>query len=325
MSSSAELTWELDGITMYATVTRPAAEGPFPGVVMVAGSGPTDRDWNSPALPGNNGSARLLAQSLADAGFASLRYDKRASGPHVAENLPSLIGRMSMATHLGELACAVQALADQSFVDPSRLVGLGNSEGTIHLLHYATSPQPVPLAGLILASPPGRPLGEVLHSQLALQLTLTPGSAELLPLVEQASARYSAGEPMNPDPRLPEMVRMVLASFETPANLPFARELWNEDTTSLVPQVQIPTLILIGAKDVQVDARADGQPLQKAAEGCANVTFAFPENANHVLKEDTRTAAEIAAAPGTGYNEPGTRLDPEALDAILNWLAAVAE
>ena len=54
-----------------------------------------------------------------------------------------------------------------------------------------------------------------------------------------------------------------------------------------------------------------------------NVTFAFPSTANHVLKEDTRTAPEVIATPGNGYNAEGTRLDPEALTTILTWLHRV--
>jgi len=57
---SAEISWPLDATTIDGTVVRPSGAGPFPAVVMVAGSGPTDRDWNSPLLPGPNGSARLL-------------------------------------------------------------------------------------------------------------------------------------------------------------------------------------------------------------------------------------------------------------------------
>ena len=51
---------------------------------MIAGSGPTDRDWNAPFIPGTNGSAGLLAEALANAGFASIRYDKRLSGPRAS-------------------------------------------------------------------------------------------------------------------------------------------------------------------------------------------------------------------------------------------------
>src|SRR6478609_1525929 len=129
MTTSLDVSWELDGITMEGTVVRPEGDGPFPAVVLVAGSGPTDRDWCSPLLPGTNGSARLLAEAFAEAGIASLRYDKRASGPHAAHNVPRMIGKLSMASHLDELVAAVAALASQSHVDASRIVGLGNSEG----------------------------------------------------------------------------------------------------------------------------------------------------------------------------------------------------
>src|SRR5579872_7033963 len=106
----SEVTWQLGETTVYGTVVRPFGPGPFPAVVMIAGSGPTDRDWNSPLLPGSNGSARLLAEALAQAGIASLRYDKRASGPRARENVMALIGKMSMQSHLDELAGAVRTM-----------------------------------------------------------------------------------------------------------------------------------------------------------------------------------------------------------------------
>ncbi len=105
---STEVSWPLESTTVYATLVRPAGAGPFAAVVMVAGSGPTDRDWNTPLLPGTNGSARLLAEALARAGIASLRYDKRPSGAHMMENMPALVGRISMQSHLDELAGAVR-------------------------------------------------------------------------------------------------------------------------------------------------------------------------------------------------------------------------
>src|SRR5690349_21737010 len=114
-AQSWEVNWQLGPTTVFGTLVRPAGPGPFPAVVMVAGSGPTDRDWNSPLLPGSNGSARLLAEALAQAGIASLRYDKRASGPHVRETMQTLIGKMSMQSHVDELAGAVRALAGHEF------------------------------------------------------------------------------------------------------------------------------------------------------------------------------------------------------------------
>src|SRR5205085_4254038 len=110
---SSEVNWVLGSTTVYGTLVRPVGPGPFPAVVMVAGSGPTDRDWNSPLLPGANGSARLLAEALARAGITSLRYDKRASGPHAHENVPALISKISMQSHVDELAGAVRTMASQ--------------------------------------------------------------------------------------------------------------------------------------------------------------------------------------------------------------------
>ena len=321
MATSFDVFWLLDGITMEATVVRPDGDGVFPAVVMVAGSGPTDRDWCSPLLPGSNGSARLFAEAFADAGVASIRYDKRASGPHVRDNLPNLIGRMSMQSHLDELVEAVRALTDLDFVDARRIVGLGNSEGTLHVLHYVTSVQSVPFVGTVLAAPPGRPIEAVLLSQLALQSEQAPNGAALMAKVKEAAARYSAGKPMDPDPELPDSVKAVLSSFEAPANLPLARELWLESATDSLPEVRIPTLVLIGGKDIQIDQHADGDPLQEVAAGMPNVTFAFPPEANHVFKADARTTAEIAASGDPRYNAPDARLDPESLGTILGWLS----
>ncbi len=263
MAKSVDVSWQLDGITMEGTVVRPDGDGPFPAVDLVAGSGPTDRDWCSPLLPGSNGSGRLFAEAFARAGIASLRYDKRVSGPLARENVPKLIGKLSMQSHLDELVAAVQALARLDFVDSSNIVGFGNSEGALHVLHYATSTQEIPFAGIVLAAPPGRPIQTVLLSQLALQSAQVPGGAELMAKVEEAAARYSAGQPMHPDPALPDSVKMVLASFETPANLPLARELWVESTCDSLEKVKIPTLMLIGGRDVQIDVHADGDPLQE--------------------------------------------------------------
>src|SRR5579885_1415112 len=118
---SSEVSWPLDSTNVYGTLVRPAAPGPFPAVVMVAGSGPTDRDWNSPLIPGSNGSARLLAEALARAGFASLRYDKRVVGPHARENLSSLMGKISMQSHLDELTGAVRTLANREEIRQDRI------------------------------------------------------------------------------------------------------------------------------------------------------------------------------------------------------------
>lgn len=320
---SSEVTWPLGPTTVHGTMLRPPGSGPFPAVVMVAGSGPTDRDWNSPLLPGPNGGARLLAEMLGRAGIASLRYDKRASGPHVRETIPLLIGKITMQSHLDELAGAVRTLAGQEDVRADRIFAIGNSEGTLHALNYQLHAPDIPFAGLILAGPPGRAVGAVTRSQLAAQAAAIPNGQALLALYDGGIDRFLAGEPIHPDPALPDGVKLLLQSLETPANLPFARELWAADATSLLSRVNVPVLVIIGKKDLQVDWRADGEPLQSAAAGREEITFLFPDNANHVLKHEARARSELVQTEVmSGYNAPDARLDPQVEAAILAWLAA---
>lgn len=318
---SRDVSWSLGTTTLHGTLLRPDGQGPFPGVVFVAGSGPTDRDWNSPFLPGSNGSGRLLAETLGRAGIGSLRYDKRASGPHVRETLPLLIGKMSMQSHLDELTGAVRTLAGEDYIRGDQIFGLGNSEGTLHVLHYMLSDPELPFAGLVLTGPPGRSVGDVARSQLAAQAAANPDNAELLGQYDASITRFLAGEPTAPDPALPEAMRKLLLSLENPANLPFARELWTADAATPLGRVSVPVLVVIGKKDTQVDWQADGEPLQRAASGRENVSFQFPEDANHVLKSELRPRSElIATQVGNDYNAPDTRLDPETATAIVAWL-----
>jgi len=160
---------------------------------------------------------------------------------------------------------------------------------------------------------------------LAAQAAGLPNGDALLALYDAAIARFLAGEPIAPDAALPQGVQMLLQSLETPANLPFARELWTADAATLLRQVDVPVLVIIGKKDIQVDWQADGAPLQRAAAGRADVTFLFPENANHVLKQEPRPRSALAPAEIAGsYNAPDARLDPQAQASILEWLAAHA-
>jgi uncharacterized protein len=153
------VSWLVDEIEVEATLARPAGPGPFPAVVFVAGSGPTDRNWNSPLIPGTNGSGALLAGLLAERGFITLRYDKRASGPHLRENVTRLAGKISMEGHRQELAGGISLLAARADVDPARIFALTNSEGCVHALNYQIQGPAHPLAGLVLTSAFARATG----------------------------------------------------------------------------------------------------------------------------------------------------------------------
>jgi pimeloyl-ACP methyl ester carboxylesterase len=290
---------------------------------MVAGSGPTNRDWNTPLLPGSNGSARLLAETLAENGFVTLRYDKRVAGAHAGENYPALVGKISFQSHLDELASAVRWLAKHSPVDPARIFALTNSEGALHALNYQVHDPAIPFAGLVLTAPPGRVMSDVGRAQVAAQLSGLPNATELLATYDAAIARFQAGQAVAIDPSLPQGIQMLLQGLTAPANLPFARELWMADAAAWLPQVSKPALVVIGQKDIQVDWQADGGRLQQAVAGREDIAFVFPPDANHVLKHEPQPRSELAPAEVAGrYNAPDAVLDEEAEAAILAWLAA---
>ena len=138
-TKSEDISWPLGQTIVDATVTGPAEPGSHPGVVFVAGSGPTDRNWETPLLPGSNGSARLLAERLASSGYTTIRYDKRFSGPRATQNLPLMTGA-SLEGHFDELAGAVATLRQRADVNPDRIFALTSSEGAIHVLYYQTTP-----------------------------------------------------------------------------------------------------------------------------------------------------------------------------------------
>jgi alpha-beta hydrolase superfamily lysophospholipase len=318
-----ELTWQVDGIPVSGTLTRPAGDGTWPGVAFVAGSGPTDRDWNSPLVGGSNGSARLLAEILAGDGFVTLRYDKRASGPHAKENVGRLVGKASLQSHVDELNGAVTALIHRPDVHPDRIFALTNSEGAIHALNYQREAKDHRFAGLVLTAMPGRSIADTMRSQIVPQLATLPDGEVMIRHYDAAVADFLAGRPVEPDPSLPEFVKAIFLSLTNPANLPFARELLDVDPAQLLPDVPEPALVVIGKKDIQVNWRVDGQLLQAAATDRDNITFVFPENANHLLKyedkpRDLLTPAEVQAT----YNSEERRLDPQAVEVIRNWLEA---
>ena len=274
---SSEVSWQLNSTTMFGTLVKPLGTGVFPAIVFVAGSGPTDRDWNSPLIPGSNGSASLIAEALASAGIASLRYDKRASGPHARENMQVLIGKISMQSHLDELAGAVRTLASQTYVRRDRIFGLGNSEGTLHILNYQLLNPEIQLAGLVLTGSPGRSIGAVARTQLAEQAASIPNSDALLKHYDTSIARWMAGESMTPDPSLPQAFQQVIQGVSNPANLPFARELWMANVAPLLEQVNVPVLVIFGKKDIQVDWQVDGEPLKKLLRDIRMLRFSFPK------------------------------------------------
>lgn len=313
-----EVTWKVLDIPVYGTITAPTDKEIRAAVIFVAGSGPTDRNWCSPLIPGTNGSAKLLAEALATQGFLTLRYDKLGSGPHVKENLSKFAGRLSMQSHLDELAGAVETVVSDRNDD---LFVLANSEGTIHAVNYQLQAKSNRFRGLVLTGAPGRSIGDVGRSQIFNQIQSLPDAGTIMKHYDEAIAAFLAGKPVVVDPSLPEGIKLLLHSLDNPYNLPFARELWTYNLPEYIARVDEPILVVIGKKDLQIDWEIDGRALETATARKTAVSYVYPEHANHLLKHEETPREQLTVEyVGQHYNAPDAELDKEAADAIFNWL-----
>jgi len=131
------------GVTLAGTLTLPKGSGPFPAVLLIAGSGPQDRD----NFIANHRPFLVIADALTRRGIAVLRYDKRGVGKST--------GNTDAATTMDLAADAAAALAylkSSKEVDPARIGLLGHSEGAIIAPYLARSSKDV--AWLVLLAAP---------------------------------------------------------------------------------------------------------------------------------------------------------------------------
>lgn len=316
-----ECSWEVLDVQVDGTITAPADDAKHPAVVFLAGSGPTDRNWCSPLLPGSNGTAKILAEALAGRGYVTLRYDKLGSGPHVRENLPKFAGKVGMKAFVDELAGGIDALAKQKDVDPARLFALTNSEGAIHAVNYQLQAKNHRFRGLVLTGAPGRAVGDVARTQFLEQSRAIPEGERFMMHYDAAIADFLQGRPIAPDPSLPKSMEPFFRSLESPNNLPFSRELWTYNLAETIGSIEDPILVVIGKKDIQVDWQLDGKVLEGATAKNARASFAYPDDANHVLKHEQMPRDQLTAAyVGSHYNAEDAKLDEEAAGAIFAWL-----
>lgn len=240
-----------------------SAQGPV--ALIIPGSGPTDRDGNSP-LGVRAASYRLLAQGLAAEGITTVRIDKRGMfGSASAVPDPNAV---TMADYVADTAAWVESVRTQTGAPCIWLIG--HSEGG--LVALAAAQEVENLCGLVLIAAPGRPLGDVIKSQLR----ANPANAPLLEAADTAIDELAAGRRIDVT-ALPQ----PLAPLFNPAVQGFLISTFALDPAYLAAQAKLPILIVQGGKDIQVSI-ADAERLKAANPGAMQIIL---PNANHVLKD----------------------------------------
>jgi hypothetical protein len=236
-------------------ITKPSV------VLIIAGSGPTDRNGNSTMIKGKNNSLLQLADSLANYGIASLRYDKKGVGKSQIRGLKEESMRFDDGAN-DALAC-INWLREKGF---KKIYIAGHSEGSLVGLVAA---QQTKLKGFISLAGAGRPIDQVLREQF-----MAGGGPDSIKLLAN---RYLdtllAGQRIaKPNP--------LLFSIFRPSVQPYMISWLRYDPGKLLQTLRCPVLLAQGNKDIQVQV-ADALLLQKAKP---SARLAVLENMNHIFK-----------------------------------------
>lgn len=229
---------------LCGTLQLPPGQGPWPGVLLIAGSGPTDRNGNNALLPAPFDNLRRLAQALAARGFASLRYDKRGLG---ASSYPGL---SEEALRFGDLVDDAVLLARRLAGDAriTQLALAGHSEGA---LIAALAAAAAPARAVVSIAGAGERASDLIRQQIAGRLP--PDSAEA---AQRALAALERGETLDD-------VHDDLVLLFRPSVQPYLISWFREDPAEAIARLHQPVLIVQGARDAQVDL-AQAQRLQAA-------------------------------------------------------------
>jgi pimeloyl-ACP methyl ester carboxylesterase len=280
-------------LTLEGTLVMPAGPGPFPTAVIIAGSGPTDRNGNSPGGVSTDMYA-MLARGLAERGIGSLRYDKRG--------LPSSRGTFEMAqTTLAHFAADAAAAARylKARNDVASVTLIGHSEGgTLAMLAARDS---APVLGLVLIATAGRDPSVILREQLGRQLP-----PPMLAAFDSAWRIYVHTDSAVTAPP-------GLESLFVPVNRAFLRSWQAIDPVALLRSLHGPVLVLQGETDVQITP-ADARALGAARSG---VRVEVLPGVNHVLKTASGSTPQQQMAAYTDRTIP---LAPAVVPAVAQFI-----
>jgi pimeloyl-ACP methyl ester carboxylesterase len=288
-----------------APLTAPGPQGPLVGtfedagkgtpvVLIIPGSGPTDRDGNNP-LGVTAAPYRLLAEALAAKGVSSVRIDKRGLfGSKAAIPDPN---KVTITDYASDTHSWVAAIRKQTGTKCVWL--LGHSEGA--LVALVAAQQPEAICGVIMVSGAGRKLSDVIRQQLR-------SNAANAPVLDSAMAALNTldrGQHVDVTNMNPALLTLFRPQVQD-----FLIDMFKRDPAKLVASLKLPLLIVQGGRDIQVST-TDAKVLA-AAQPKAKLVL-IPAM-NHVLKD---VASDDRAANVATYADPSLPVDRELVDAVV--------
>ncbi len=241
---------------IFGTLTTPEKFEKIPVVLIIAGSGPTDRDGNNPMM--KNNSLKILASELSKDNIATLRYDKRG----IAES--QLAGKNEIEFRFDDLVNDakewIQLLKqDNRF---SKIIVIGHSEGSlIGMLAGTNADKFISIAGA------GQSADKILKEQLSSQ----PKEVQDLsfPLIDSLKNGKTI-----------DNVPPMLNTLFRPTVQPYIISWFKYDPQNEIKKLSIPTLILQGTNDIQVSVE-DAKRLSNANQKAQLVLI---KDMNHILR-----------------------------------------
>lgn len=273
-----------------------SAEGITDIVLIIPGSGPTDRDGNAPQMGLSTDMYKLLAEGLATHGIGTLRIDKRG-----------MYGSAAAIADPNDVTIAAYAEDVRNWVRYATNIApcvwiAGHSEGGLVAL-VAAQDAPDSLCGIILLATPGRPLGQVMLEQFE----ANPANGPLLPELRSIIADLEAGRS-----RAAATLTPALQPFFTDGLQAYMIDLFSYDPVQMARTWQGPALIIQGDADIQVRAQ-DADLFASALPQAGRINLA---QGTHVLK------VAVPDNPLATYTNPALPLHPDLVTGVVQFIDA---
>lgn len=300
MAQEQEVAIECDWGVLSGSLVMPNG-GSDTAVLIVAGSGPTDRNGNS-GMGLSTYCYKMLADELAKEGIASMRYDKRGVGLSMVRDMSTYVDVVFEDFVLDAARC-VEYLRAAGF---DKVIVAGHSEGGAIALHLALR-EDIAVDSIVLLSAAGFPMDRILNAQLSAQLV--PQYLGLMMTATSLIQRIKRGEEV----ALENIPNELLSLFH-PSVQKFLCSSMAFDPAELISRVEQPVLIVSGGRDIQVTKENAIQLLSKAKHG-EHINF---ENMTHILK-DADTSDRIEQLMGV-YTNSKLSLTEGLTEAIVKFI-----